>query len=69
VASGLGLATEFSLDNILAGDVLGGDIHELSHRARGLMGEHVDESLIGHATYEGVDHVGVSDVGKLIALL
>jgi hypothetical protein len=29
----------------------------------------VDESFIDRATDEGVDHVGVSDVGKLIALL
>jgi hypothetical protein len=29
----------------------------------------VDEHLTGHATDDGVDHVGVSDVGELIALL
>ena len=29
----------------------------------------MDECLIGHATYEGVDDVGVGDVGVLVALL
>ena len=29
----------------------------------------MDESLIGHAADEGVDHVGIGDVGELIALL
>jgi hypothetical protein len=29
----------------------------------------VDERLAGHAVDEGVDHVGVDDVGELIVLL
>jgi hypothetical protein len=29
----------------------------------------VDKSLVGHATAEGIDHVGVSDVGEFIVLL
>ena len=29
----------------------------------------MDECFIGHATDEGIDHVGVSDVGELIVLL
>jgi hypothetical protein len=29
----------------------------------------VDKHLVGHATDEGVDYVGVSDVGEPIALL
>jgi hypothetical protein len=29
----------------------------------------MDERLTSHAAGEGVDHVGVSDVGELIALL
>ena len=29
----------------------------------------MDERLAGHAAYEGIDHVGVDDVGELIALL
>ena len=33
------------------------------------MAKHMDECLIGHATYEGVDDVGVGDVGVLVALL
>jgi hypothetical protein len=69
LAGDLGLATEVVLDSLLASGILGGDVHELSHRARGLTAEHVDESFIDRATDEGVDHVGVSDVGKLIALL
>jgi hypothetical protein len=35
----------------------------------GLVAEHVDKRLVGHAVDEGIDHVGVGDVGKLIALL
>ena len=34
-----------------------------------LKAEHVDKRLAGHAADEGVDHVSVSDVGELIALL
>ena len=33
------------------------------------MAKHVDERLIGHATDEGIDDVGIGDVGELIALL
>ena len=33
------------------------------------MAERVDKSLAGCAVDEGVDHVGVGDVGELIALL
>jgi hypothetical protein len=29
----------------------------------------VDEYLTGHAADEGIDHIGIGDVGKLIALL
>ena len=29
----------------------------------------MDERLVGHAADEGVDHIGVGDVGELIALL
>jgi hypothetical protein len=29
----------------------------------------LDENLIGHGTNEGVDDIGVGDVGELIALL
>ena len=29
----------------------------------------MDERLTGHATDEGLDHVGVGDVGELIVLL
>jgi hypothetical protein len=29
----------------------------------------VDERLVGHAIDEGVDHIGVDDVGELVALL
>jgi hypothetical protein len=29
----------------------------------------VDERLVGHAIDEGVDHIYVSDVGELVALL
>ena len=39
------------------------------HRARGLVAKRVDESLAGHATDEGIDHVGIGDVGELIVLL
>jgi hypothetical protein len=68
VASGLGLAAEVGLDNLLAGGVLGGDIQEFSHHAWGVMAERVDECLVGCATDEDVDHIGIDDVGKLIVL-
>ena len=29
----------------------------------------MDEGLAGHAVDEGVDHVGIGDVGELVALL
>ena len=29
----------------------------------------MDERLVGHAADEGVDHIGVGDVGELIVLL
>ena len=35
----------------------------------GLVAERVDKHLVGHATDEGVDHVGIDDVWELIALL
>ena len=35
----------------------------------GLVAEHVDERLAGHAADEGIDHVGIDDVWELIALL
>ena len=35
----------------------------------GLAAERVDERLVGHATDEGVDHIGIGDVGELVALL
>jgi hypothetical protein len=69
VADGLGFPADVGLDVILAGGVLGGDIQELPHRVRGLAAEHMDEHLIGHATDEGVHHVGIGDVQELIALL
>ena len=33
------------------------------------MTDHMDERLAGHATDEGIDHVGIDDVRELIALL
>jgi hypothetical protein len=35
----------------------------------GSHGDRVDEHLVGRATDEGVDHIGVSDVWELIVLL
>ena len=69
MASGLGFLVEDGLDDLLTGDVLGGDVQELPRHPWGLAVERVDECLAGHAADEGVDHVGVSDVGELIALL
>ena len=65
----LGFPTKVGLDGLLASGVLGGDVQELPHQARGLMVECMDERLAGHATDEGIDHVGVGDVWELIALL
>ena len=69
VAGGHGFLTEAGLDGLLTGGVLGGNVYELPHHAWGLMAKHMDECLIGHAIDEGIDHVSVSDVGELIALL
>jgi hypothetical protein len=68
VADSLGLAAKVGLDSLLTGGILGGDIQELPHRARGLTAEHVDEGLAVHAKDEGVDHVSVGDVGKLMGI-
>jgi hypothetical protein len=37
--------------------------------ARGLVAKRMDECLTGCAVGEGIDHIGVGDVGELIALL
>ena len=63
------VTVNIGLDGLLTGGVLGGDVQELPRHARGLVAERVDECLTGHAIDEGVDHVDVSDVGELIALL
>ena len=69
VGSSFGLAAEFGLDHLLTDGVLGGDIQEFPHCARGLTAEHMDERLTGCIADEGVDHVSIGDVGELIALL
>jgi hypothetical protein len=69
VIGGFGFATEVGLDRLLTSGVLGGDVQELPHHARGLTAKHMDEHLIGHATDEGIDDVNIDDVGGLIALL
>jgi hypothetical protein len=69
IGDSFGLATEVGLDHLLASGILGGDIQEFPHCALGLMAERMDERLTGHAADEGIDHVGVDDVGELIVLL
>jgi hypothetical protein len=69
VADSLGFPTKVGLDGLLAGGILGGNVQELPRCARGLMAEHVDEHLAGHAVDEGVDHIGINDVWELIVLL
>ena len=69
VTGGLGFAAEVGLDRLLTSGILGGNILELPCHARGLMAERVDERLVGHATNEGIDDIGVSVVGELITLL
>jgi hypothetical protein len=69
IGDSFGLATEVGLDRLLADGVLGGDVQEFPHCALGLTAERVDERLTGHAADEGVEHVGVDDVGELIVLL
>jgi hypothetical protein len=66
VAGSLGLAAEVGLDVLFAHSVLSGNIQELPRHAWGLAPKRVDECHIGHATVEGIDHVGV---GVLITLL
>jgi hypothetical protein len=68
VASGLGLAAEVGLGNLLVGGILGGDVQEFPRHAWGVMAKRMDEHLIGCAIDEGVDHIGIDDVGKLIVL-
>ena len=69
MAGGLGFPAEVGQDRLLTSGVLGGDIQELLHYARGLMAERMDEGLTGHAIDEGIDDIGVGDVGELIVLL
>jgi hypothetical protein len=69
VANDLDLATEVGLDGLLTSGILGGDVQELPRHALGLTAKCVDERLAGHATGEGVDHIGIGDVGELITLL
>ena len=69
MAEHLGLAAKVGMDGLLAGGVLGGDVQELPHRGWGLMAERMDECFIGCAVDEGIDHVGIGDVGELIALV
>jgi hypothetical protein len=63
------VASSLVLDNIFTCAILGGDIQEFSRHARGLVAKRVDKCLIGCATGEGIDQVGVGDVGELITLL
>jgi hypothetical protein len=69
VTDGLGFAAEVGLDCLLIGGILGGNVQELPHHVCGLMAKRVDERLTGRAINEGVDDVGVGDVGELVALL
>ena len=36
---------------------------------RGIVAKHMDESLAGHVIDEGVDYIGIGDVGELVVLL
>ena len=65
----LGFATKVGLDRLLTGGVLGGDVQELPCHVWGLVAEHMDERLAGHAVDEGIDDVDVGDVGELVVLL
>ena len=69
MAGGLSFPTKVGLDGLLIDGVLGGEVQELLCYAQGLVAERVNERLTGHATDEGLDHVGVGDVGELIVLL
>jgi hypothetical protein len=69
VVGTLGFLAEVSLDSLLIGGILGGDVQELPHHAWGLKAKRVDERLASHATNEGVDHISVGDVWELIALV
>ena len=69
MTGGFFFAAKVGLDRLLAGGILGGDVQELPCHAQGLVAKRMDERLIGHAADEGVDDVGVGDVGELIALL
>ena len=69
MANGLDFPAKVGLDRLFTGGILGGDIQEFLGCARGLMAEHMDEGLIDHAIDEGINNIGVGDVGELIALL
>jgi hypothetical protein len=68
----LGLASgavENCSDRFLAQGVASGDVKELLGGLWALVPQLVDQGLIGGPQQEGPDHVGVGDVGQLIALL
>jgi hypothetical protein len=69
VPGDLDFLARVGLDCLLTRGILGGNIQELPRHAWGLAVKHVDKSLAGHAIDEGVDDIGIGDVGKLIALL
>jgi hypothetical protein len=56
-------------DRFLVRSVAGGNVEELLGSSWALAPQLVDQGLIGGPRQEGLNHIGVSNVGQLIALL
>lgn len=69
VSAVLALAAEVGQDSFLSYGVLSGVVQKVQHHSWGLMPECMDKRLVGGATGEGIDDVGISHVGELVPLL
>jgi hypothetical protein len=68
-ALGLLVLLEDSLDRLLAGGELGGDVHQLARPGGGLATQLAHQVAAGGASEERADDIRVGDVGQLGALL
>src|SRR6187455_3548330 len=68
-ALGLLVLSEDSLDRLLAGGELGGDVHQLARPGGGFATQLAHQVAAGGASEERADDIRVGDVGQLGALL
>jgi hypothetical protein len=68
-ALGLLVPPEDSLDRLLAGGELGGDVHQLARPGGGITTQLAHQVAAGGASEERADDIRVGDVGQLGALL